>query len=153
MHFVSAELTSHSSNLIGLSIILLSYLSVATGRFPRVQFIYGNCFLFCFSKSTFDYIVLFLIFWLLNSGIIFSVMRLAYYGHLSSKIIDSERKKKSLKELWDAIAEDVMDKKILGVLPIKWFKSGIGRLSGGICISLAVGFLLSILLFFVFFFE
>ena len=80
-------------------------------------------------------------------------MRLEYYGHLSSEIIDSERKRKSLKELWDAIAEDVLDKKIWRVLPIKWFKSGIGRLSGGLWISLAVGFFLSIFLFFVFFFE
>lgn len=175
LHFASSELTSHAGSLLALSVILFTYLSIIFPNF-QMSFDLYSAILF---KPTFDYIVIFLIFWVLNSGIIFTAMRLIFYGAYAHAIIvfpeDKDRekleaelakinkKRKELKEnelimndlnikhLRDLISTALKEEKFLGIIPYNWFSSGISeRKSGGLVFSFALGFLVSKILFFVF---
>lgn len=145
LRFVSSELTSHASNLVGLSIILFAYLDVATRLFPRpLKPETCNWVLSCFS-----YIMIFLIFWIVNSGIIFTLMRLVFYGHIADKIINYDKDVKTLEKLWNDIGKNGKEEE--QIIPLKWFRSGIARLSRGLIFSFIVGFAVTFLLFLVFF--
>lgn len=112
LRFASSELTSHAASFIGLSIILFSYLTFVADRFAAVPL---SSTIVLNDKSTFDYMIIFLILWLLISGILFALMRLVYYGHFVYHTINIISGKESLKGLYVDISEEVEKKKILFV--------------------------------------
>lgn len=155
LRFASSELTAHAANLIGLALLLFSYLNfiVSSGNFPRICFALPRNTTEFFSKATADYFTIFLIFWVLNTGLFFAVNRLMYYGRYAYKIMIQEENVKNLKEFIDIIAEKIDKERISGLFPTYWFKSGISIASKGIWFSIIVGFFISIFLFYIFFIK
>jgi len=84
LHFASAEITSHAADLIGLAVLLFAYLNIIYPNFPKICL---NPYSLITLKQVFDYVVIFIIFWVLNSGVIFAVMRLIYCGGYANAII------------------------------------------------------------------
>lgn len=160
LKFASSGLSLHASNLIGESVILFAYLNVilSSDRFPRIEINLNKCIPF---RPTFDYIIIFIIFWILNSGIIFSVMRLIYYGRFAHEIIvfpQSEDDAKNMENI--KVIKTLRDKVAINTakgtffkIPQKWFSSGIAKLTGGLWFSFGLGFIISKILFFVFFIK
>jgi len=152
LRFASSELTSHASNLLGISILLFTYLNVTiqSQYFPKIQFPLAES---AFNlKTVFDYSVIFLIFWVLNTGVFFTVVRLVYYGKYANTIIRYEKPINSLKELHEEVCNRVRNEKFLGV-SLGSFSSGVSELSKGFWYSFVIGFILSIVVFSVFFFS
>lgn len=153
LRFASSELTAHAAHLIGLAVLLFSYLSfiVSSEYFPRIYFALPRNTTEFFSKATIDYFVIFLIFWVLNTGLFFALNRLIYYGKYAHTIMTHEKKAKNLKEFVNEIAKTTDKGKIFGLYPRSWFKHGLSITSKGFWFSISVEFLISILLFYVFF--
>ncbi len=149
LRFVSSEMAAHTSNLIGISVILFSYLTAAVNRFPRVSMGINLCDFWFWA-----YLVIFLIFWLLNSGIVFVIGRLSYYGNFADEVIMSESTSTSLKTMWEEIAKEVKERKLPVIhFPVEWWQSGIARPSKGFAVSFIIGFVTAIMLFLAFFLK
>lgn len=148
LRFTSSELTSHAANFIGLSILMFSYLTFVADRFPPVQFSFVID-LAC--RSTWNYMIIFLVLWLLTTGIIFALARLAYYGQFAYRTINIISRQESLRGLYNEISEDVTKQQILKAVPVAWFKSGIARLSIGFALSFVLGLIVASILFLAFF--
>jgi hypothetical protein len=150
LHFISSELSSHASNLIGVSIILFTYLTVATNSFSRVPIGINLC-----DSRFWAYLVIFLIFWILNSGLVFVIGRLAYYGNLANELIIYQQENQNalnISELWKEISKRVQRCRYpLIHISIGWWASGAARPSRGLYISLFIGFAIAGILFLVFF--
>lgn len=149
LRFTSSELTSHASNIIGLSIILFAYLNVVSRYFTeRIPF----SLTFSLSEATtWRYTVVFLILWVVNAGIIFSILRLVFYGKFASEIIHYQGTVFSLIELWTKVGDKVKEARFFG-LPIRWFSEGISGLSRGLWFSFLVSFLVTAILIWTFLF-
>jgi hypothetical protein len=151
LDFASSELTSHANSLIGLSILLFTFLTgiLTSNYFPRMQFALPQS-LSDFTKSTIDYGFIFCIFWLLDTGIVFTVMRLMFYGSFAHEIVDYDKPVESLHDLRDILDKEMTTKR--NWIPnIFWFKGGMGLRRRGFWFSLFIGFVLTSLLFYIFF--
>ena len=158
LHFASSELASHASNLMGLSVILFAYLTAVfqSCYFPRIEINLS----YIPPRPTFDYVVIYIIFWFLNSGIVFSTMRLVYYGKYGHAIIVFPETKDDekwvpfidgIKTLRDRVAENATKGKFKTIL--RWFSTGISEFGAGVLVSLILGFIISLALFWVFFIK
>jgi hypothetical protein len=156
LHFASAELTSHASNIIGLALILFSYLNIVfgSGYFERVSTVslMQTPLAGLLVKSSLDYIIIFLVFWLINSGILFQLMRLVYYGRWSHYIIVCTENVDTVNELRNVVQRKAAeDKRRFFLVPVQWFAEGVSEHSIGFWFSLIVSFVYSSILFYVFF--
>jgi hypothetical protein len=145
LHFVSSELTSHAASIVGLSVLLFTCINVFArdGFLPRLQFSHA----LYISKTTFDYVIAFLAFWTLNTGIFYSFMRLTYYGAFAHEtIILEDFTPNSLESLRKHVAGEIK-----GVT--SWFSGGLSWKSDGSRLSLLVGLAISLVLFVVLFVE
>ena len=138
LRFCSSELTSHASGLIGFSVMLFAYLNVISQFYPdRVPFIL-SCSL---STSTMRYLVIFGILWAINTFIIYTLGRLAYYGKFAFGLIKYDKPADSSAKLWDSIYTEIGNAKAY-----KWFSHGISSMKAGfwlsVCVSFAVSFVL-----------
>ncbi len=154
LSFVSSEITSHAGSILGLAVLLFAYLTAIfdSNYFPKISVNLANIPF----RPTFDYAVIFVIFWVLISGIMYSVMRLIYYGNFANETIHfSEKKGRSLemKELWDEVAANVHKIRGFSIVPMSWFSRGISKDKGGIWFSFGIGFIMSVILFVVFFIK
>lgn len=102
------------------------------------------------AKSTLDYVVIFLIFWFINAGILFQLMRLVYYGRLSHYVIVCTENVDTVNELCEVVMEKA-DKGRFFLIPVKWFAGGISEHSSGFWFSFFESFVISSILFYVFF--
>ena len=105
LRFASSELTSHASNIIGFTILLFTYLNVATNRFERLVFVLPESINLSDVKFGIFYVFLYLIFWVLNSGVFFCTMRLIYYGKYGNAIIHSKKRLKTIAGLNQAVGQ------------------------------------------------
>jgi hypothetical protein len=81
LRFCSSELTSHASNIIGLSIILFAYFGVVGQLFKeRIPFQLCDVPL---TWESLRYVIVFLILSVIIAFIFFAGMRLVYYGKLA----------------------------------------------------------------------
>ena len=145
LHFISSQLASHASSLIGFSVMLFAYLNIISQFYPnRIPF----TFCFCFATSTFRYLVIFLILWAINTLIIYTLFRLAFYGRLALETFNYEGTASSLKELYN----DTVDKVKKRSRALKWYSKGISAFAEGLWFSLILGFFVSIILIWTFLF-
>lgn len=147
LRFVSSELTSHASGIIGFSIILFAYLNVISQFYPdRIPF--TPCFYHPASTRT---LFVFLILWAINTLIIYTLLRVAYYGKIASELIQYDKPTNSSKELWDKVTNEIR-KETFFTVPFEWFRKGISSLSIGFWLSLFVSFVVSSILIWTFLF-
>jgi len=147
LRFVTAELTSHASLIIGFSIILFAYLNVISQFYPdRVPFI-----LSFYPSTALRYLAIFLILWVLNTLIMYTLIRLAYYGKLATLIIFYDKTTNSSMKLWKEVT-DVVKKATLFKIPMNWYSKGMSIKSIGFWFSLFVGFVMSFILMWTFLF-
>ena len=135
LRFVSSELTSHAANLIGLSIILFAFLSAVPQYFPsRVPAIIR-----CVSPYT----LVFLLLWIISTGIFFAFMRLVYYGKIAHFTLTHELAHiTSLPQLVQQLERDYQGRRVHD-----WFGRGISHISPGLYFSIVVGFIASLFFF------
>lgn len=133
LNFVDSEITSHSNNLIGLAVILFAYLTAIfeSKLFPQVTI---NLYAPFSVQPAFNYFVIFVIFWILNSGIIFTVLRLIYYGKYTRALMDFKEQVGSLADLREKIRDIVRSEEVFGIR-MKWVESGIAVSSIGLTLS------------------
>jgi len=139
LRFVSSELTSHAANLIGLSIILFAFLGVVpSDRVPVII----NC--------VSPYSLIFLLLWVISTGIFFAFMRLVYYGQIAHFTITQtfEQQITDLPQLVRQLGETFQGRTIYD-----WFGSGISYTSHGFHLSIVVGFIASLFFFITFIWQ
>ena len=145
LKFASSELTSHAANVLAIGVILFSYLNIIYPDF-QVECNLSSPLIF---KPTFNFIVVFCVFWILNSGIIFSTLRLVYYGGIAHEIIYFSGTATDISQLSVAVANKLANKTFFKI-PLKLFSSGISESKGGIYFALLLGLIVSGILFFTF---
>jgi len=125
LRFISSELTSHASNIVGFSIILFAYVNITIEIFkplplkPEFSLSYHTCI------HALRFLLVSVILWLIISIIIFAIMRLIYYGKASYRVITYEISADSLKQLHEKITAKVGKVKIFKVISMGWFEEGI----------------------------
>jgi hypothetical protein len=145
LHFLSSELTAHAASIVGLSVLLLTCINVFTreGFLPKIQFPAQ----LIISKITFDYVIIFLTFWLLCTGVFYSFMRLTYYGALAHQIVTlAGFTPANLETLHTYVVNQIAGKEVIG-----WFSGGISLKARGFWLSVVVGFMISVIQFLVLF--
>lgn len=90
LDYASSEITSHASSILGLAVLLFACLTAVfdSGSFPKISVNLS----YVFTRHTFDYGVIFVLFWVLVSGILYQVMRLIYYGNVANETLHSQKK-------------------------------------------------------------
>jgi len=149
LRFCSSELTSHAGNIIGFSVILFSYLSVASRFFPDIaskfKFYLQNpitnklewLIFFC------SVLVIFLILSVITTAIIFALFRLCFYGRCSHQTIMHKSSTNTVRELWKEISKEVEDETVFGI-PLIWFSRGIADLPTGFAFSVGLSLIVSL---------
>jgi hypothetical protein len=152
LKFVSSELGAHSANLIGMAIILFTYLTAVVNRYEKGSFKadFWNYF-FPDWKGAVSYFIVFFIFWLINSGIIFATGRLIFDGVFARETIEIESSETTFKGLWDKVNEEIQKRKLWRRWILLW-KSGIAHPSWGLLVSFALGLIATVLFFSALFF-
>jgi len=149
LQFVSSELTAHAATVVGISVLLFTAVNVFTREnfLPAIHFPMQ----LVISKITFDYAVVFFVFWMLCAGFTYSFMRLMFYGALADEILDLKGFSPSnLEDLRNKIAEKIAEKRGMEKV-ITWFSGGIGWGSSGFRFSLLIGLSVDVILFVVLF--
>jgi len=135
LHFLSAEINAHASMIIGFSVILFAFLDVVVKRLEPVYFpLYPTW-------ASLQYILVFLILTIEVFLLLFVVFRLLFYGVFTHRTIHYERPADSFAQLWDGIANEIVDEKVWWVFRVRWFASGLARPTRGavlLCMGLSV---------------
>lgn len=143
MRFVSSQLASHGSYIIGFSVILFAYLDLISRFYPhRIPFS-----LYIYLPEALRYLMIFVIFWLIITSLHYTLMRLVFWGSLASIIIHYGKSVESSKQLW---------KEAIGQITkrwLKWYSTGISAMATGFWLSLLSSFIISLILFWVFLYE
>jgi len=148
LRFVSSELTSHAGSFIGLSVILFAYLNVISQFYPdRVPFI----LYFDFSPSAWRYLIIFLILCVIDTFIIYTAVRLAYYGKLATQLIYYVKSTNSSKQLWEKTTS-VVNGTTFWKIPLEWYSRGVSSFSKGFGFSFLLGSIFSFILIMTFLF-
>jgi hypothetical protein len=136
--FVSSELTAHAATIIGVSVLFFTCANLFTQNsiLPPIQF----PLTVTISKATFDYIIAWLIFWLLAAVGFYSFMRLIHYGALAHQIIVNPEQTEHLHLLRSSCERALANKGI-----VSWFACGIAWRSRGMYLSIIIGLIVSII--------
>ena len=144
LHFLSSEITAHAATIVGLSVLLLTCVNVFAGQglLPKI-----DTWQLAIWKNTFDYIFVFLAFWLLCTGVFYSFMRLTWYGAIAHQTVTlTDFTPNNLESLYTHVVNEVAKRRIIG-----WFSGGIFLSASGFWTSVIVGLAISAIQFFVLF--
>lgn len=149
LRFVSSEISSHASNILGFSVLLFAFLSMVNGFFEERIALTPP---FCLTTESLRYVAVLLILTLLCTGVFYTFMRLVFWGRLSTKILINENKAMTtLINLWNDVkdTEKWENKRFFG-LPLKLWSGGIASDPRGLLLSFFIGLITSLILFWIF---
>ncbi len=149
LSFLSSGLTYYAGTFVGLAVILFTYLNVVIGYFPRIPLRLE----FHLSWLTLRYFFSFLILFVVNAAMIFTLMRLIIYGKLAAQTVLYGKSADSLRQLNEEVVKRIEGIRLFGILPLRWFFGGIEEYPRGFWLSLGLSCLVSITLMWTFLFS
>ena len=146
LDFVSSQLTAHAATIIGLFVAFFTSASLFTREsfLPRINFSLAVQI----STATFGYVICWLSFWIISAAVLYSFMRLMYYGAMAHAIIAAEEKIEKTSSL-----RTYCQGKLDSNWYYRWFSCGIARKSKGFWSCLIVGLIISVIMFYALFLQ
>lgn len=121
LEYLSQEINSHASMIVGLAVVLFAYLDIIVRHFfePPASF----SLTFQASWETLQYILAFAVLVVIVWGLVYTLFRLSLFGVLTSLVLYYSKSNVQFSTMWqDMIGPEILGKaKLFAGFPAIWF--------------------------------